>query len=370
MVLGSRGTAHPKASARASKARAAAAAGAAYTASMPNAPDPWRRRATLAALGAALPLSFAACGAAPLAPVSASAAGVGVRVRFHLDLRAAITDGRFDPARDTVGVRGAIAPLGWDRTLAPTPWPGRPGWYRAEVVLAAAAAQPLAHKFKIDRPGAAPDDGWETGRNRAAAVSGPETVVERAFGDDPGAPAPRRTGRIERIAPMPSAYVTPREIQVWLPPGYGESPSARYPVLVMHDGQNLFDHIAAGAEWQVDEAAEAGVRDGTLAPFIVSPWPAPARARSTTRQCRYGARAPSRVVARPPTVATWSRNCCRSSMRVTPRGRDPRTALSADRRSVGWSPCGCCCVTGQSSAPGLSSVHRYGLTLISRTRGD
>ena len=269
MVLGSRGTAHPKASARASKARAAAAAGAAYTASMPNAPDPWRRRATLAALGAALPLSFAACGAAPLAPVSASAAGVGVRVRFHLDLRAAITDGRFDPARDTVGVRGAIAPLGWDRTLAATPWPGRPGWYRAEVVLAAAAAQPLAHKFKIDRPGAAPDDGWETGRNRAAAVSGPETVVERAFGDDPGAPAPRRTGRIERIAPMPSAYVTPREIQVWLPPGYGESPSARYPVLVMHDGQNLFDHIAAGAEWQVDEAAEAGVRDGTLAPVIV-----------------------------------------------------------------------------------------------------
>jgi enterochelin esterase-like enzyme len=68
---------------------------------------------------------------------------------------------------------------------------------------------------------------------------------------------------------MPSAFVTPREVQVWLPPGYGESPSARFPVLVMHDGQNLFDHVAAGAEWQVDEAAETGVRDGTLAPFIV-----------------------------------------------------------------------------------------------------
>lgn len=224
----------------------------------------------LAALGATLPPSLAACGLAP-PPTSASAAGTsaGVRVRFHLDLRAAIADGRFDPARDTVGVRGAVSPLVWNRTLAAAPWPGRQGWYRAELVLAANPAQPLAHKFKIDRPGAAPDDGWETGRNRAVAVIAPETVVERAFGDDPGAPPPRRTGRIERIAPMPSAFVTPREVQVWLPPGYSESPSARYPVLVMHDGQNLFDHVAAGAEWQVDEAAEAGVRDGTLAPFIV-----------------------------------------------------------------------------------------------------
>ena len=192
-----------------------------------------------------------------------------MRVRFHLDLRSAIADGRFDPARDTVGVRGATSPLGWDRTLAAVPWPGRPGWYRVEVVIAAVAAQPLAHKFKIERPGAAPDAGWETGRNRAVAVSATETVVERAFGDDPGSPPPRRTGRIERIAPMPSAFVAPREVQVWLPPDYRESHVARYPVLVMHDGQNLFDHVAAGAEWQVDEAAEIGVREGTLAPFLV-----------------------------------------------------------------------------------------------------
>jgi len=236
---------------------------------MPNALDPLRRRALLASLGAVLPLSLVACGAAPSPQVSASTAGAGVRVGFHLDLRAAIADGRFDPARDTAGVRGAVAPLGWDRTLTAAPWPGRPGWYRAEVVLVAAPAQPLAHKFKIDRPGAAPDDGWETGRNRAVAVSAPETVIERAFGDNTGVPPPRRTGRIERIAPMPSSFITPREVQVWLPPGYGESPSVRYPVLVMHDGQNLFDHVAAGAEWQVDEAAEDGVRHGTLVPFIV-----------------------------------------------------------------------------------------------------
>jgi predicted alpha/beta superfamily hydrolase len=228
--------------------------------------DPSRCRALRASLGAAWPFALAACGAAPQAGPRPEP---GVRLRFQLDLRAAIADGRFDPARDRVGERGAVAPLAWHRTLAAAPWPGRPGWYVAEAVLAAAPAQPVAHKFKIDRPGAAPDDGWEPGRNRAAMVTTPETVVERAFGDAPGAPPPQRSGRIERIAPRPSAFVTPREVQVWLPPGYGAEPALRHPVLLMHDGQNLFDHLAAGAEWQLDEAAEAGVRSGTLAPFII-----------------------------------------------------------------------------------------------------
>ncbi|HEY9842385.1 MAG TPA: alpha/beta hydrolase-fold protein [Candidatus Obscuribacterales bacterium] len=45
-----------------------------------------------------------------------------------------------------------------------------------------------------------------------------------------------------------------RHIQVWLPPGY-ESAAERYPVLYMHDGNNLFDAGTAfgGSEWQVDE---------------------------------------------------------------------------------------------------------------------
>ena len=44
-----------------------------------------------------------------------------------------------------------------------------------------------------------------------------------------------------------------RDVSVWLPPSYAKS-TARYPVLYMHDGQNLFDaeHSYSG-EWQVDE---------------------------------------------------------------------------------------------------------------------
>lgn len=78
-----------------------------------------------------------------------------------------------------------------------------------------------------------------------------------------------RTGRIDRIAPTPSKYVAPREVQVWLPPGYENDTSRRYPVLYLHDGQVMFDAAFAGAEWQVDETAQQLVTAGTVTPFIV-----------------------------------------------------------------------------------------------------
>jgi predicted alpha/beta superfamily hydrolase len=48
-------------------------------------------------------------------------------------------------------------------------------------------------------------------------------------------------------------------VWVYLPPGYDENPLARYPVLYMQDGQNLFDPNRAfqGNEWEVDEALDA-----------------------------------------------------------------------------------------------------------------
>lgn len=46
-------------------------------------------------------------------------------------------------------------------------------------------------------------------------------------------------GRIERIDSFKSKYVTPRNVDVWLPEGYDAS--NKYAVLYMHDGQMLFD---------------------------------------------------------------------------------------------------------------------------------
>src|SRR5215216_3585982 len=52
-----------------------------------------------------------------------------------------------------------------------------------------------------------------------------------------------------------------RRVIVYLPPDYDQSRrhGTRYPVLYLHDGQNLFDSATAfgGQEWRVDETAQA-----------------------------------------------------------------------------------------------------------------
>jgi predicted alpha/beta superfamily hydrolase len=63
-----------------------------------------------------------------------------------------------------------------------------------------------------------------------------------------------------------------RNITVYLPPDYVRHPRARYPVLYVHDGQNLFDGATAfvpGQEWQLDETAERLIRARAIEPIII-----------------------------------------------------------------------------------------------------
>jgi enterochelin esterase-like enzyme len=79
-------------------------------------------------------------------------------------------------------------------------------------------------------------------------------------------------GQLVYWADVPSAFLGPtRHIEVWLPPGYDDEASTRYPVLYMHDGQNLFDPRIAntGIDWGVDEAVVQLVEDGVIPPIIV-----------------------------------------------------------------------------------------------------
>jgi len=90
----------------------------------------------------------------------------------------------------------------------------------------------------------------------APQTNGSETQVDPASvaGDYRGV-----TGTVERLT-FTSDLVTPREIEVWLPPSYETAQDRRYPVLYMHDGQNLFDPTQskyAGWDWGVDEALTA-----------------------------------------------------------------------------------------------------------------
>ncbi len=64
----------------------------------------------------------------------------------------------------------------------------------------------------------------------------------------------------------------PRDVQVYLPPGYESDAGRRYPVLYMHDGQNLFDSTTAfgGQEWGVDETAQELILNSMIEPLIIA----------------------------------------------------------------------------------------------------
>jgi len=65
------------------------------------------------------------------------------------------------------------------------------------------------------------------------------------------------TGRVGIIDDFRSKILkNKRKIRVWLPVSYEKS-GKRYPVLYMHDGQNVFDEAGAfmGVEWGADETA-------------------------------------------------------------------------------------------------------------------
>jgi predicted alpha/beta superfamily hydrolase len=62
-----------------------------------------------------------------------------------------------------------------------------------------------------------------------------------------------------------------RAIWAYLPPSYADNTRARFPVLYMHDGQNLFDPALAfgGNPWKVDKTLDAAAEDGSIEEMIV-----------------------------------------------------------------------------------------------------
>lgn len=60
-----------------------------------------------------------------------------------------------------------------------------------------------------------------------------------------------------------------RRIWIYLPPDY-DSNNEKYPVLYMHDGQNLFDtYTAYAGEWEVDETLNKLFDEGYQVPIVV-----------------------------------------------------------------------------------------------------
>jgi predicted alpha/beta superfamily hydrolase len=79
------------------------------------------------------------------------------------------------------------------------------------------------------------------------------------------------TGDVRTHQAFHSRYlVHDRTIIVYLPPGYDPAAVRRYPVLYLHDGQNVFDRATSfGEEWQVDETAQKLILAGEIEPLII-----------------------------------------------------------------------------------------------------
>lgn len=103
-----------------------------------------------------------------------------------------------------------------------------------------------------------------------------DTVIEvsiEAWRDDFPPEPPRHTVS-DNVRVMDTAFFIPqlnrsRKIWVYLPPGY-EKGNKHYPVLYMHDGQNLFDEFYSGfGEWGVDECLDSLIAKGRPASIVV-----------------------------------------------------------------------------------------------------
>ena len=153
------------------------------------------------------------------------------------------------------------------------------GSYTVTIELPAGAA--LEYKFTrgswatVEKTAAGADIS-----NRRLHVSSSETTQTvadtvlqwGAGGAGAAKPATSLTGHFKMHADVASAHLaSTRNVLVYLPPRYDVEPAARYPVLYMHDGQNLFDRATAfgGHEWEMDETAEALIAAGKIQPLII-----------------------------------------------------------------------------------------------------
>jgi predicted alpha/beta superfamily hydrolase len=91
---------------------------------------------------------------------------------------------------------------------------------------------------------------WSQGENfLAIATSGSPTEIHPYFTEDP------HCSVCELMRPLASPAGMEHRFRVFLPPGYRENTLKRYPVLYMHDGNNLFlkDEAFLGNTWRTDE---------------------------------------------------------------------------------------------------------------------
>ncbi|HEY5793289.1 MAG TPA: alpha/beta hydrolase-fold protein [Chthoniobacterales bacterium] len=80
-------------------------------------------------------------------------------------------------------------------------------------------------------------------------------------------------GRLTRERVGSRILADSREILIWLPPSYALDPERRFPVIYLHDGDNLFDPQTSpitGVDWAADEWVRLLARTGGVPESIVA----------------------------------------------------------------------------------------------------
>ena len=104
-------------------------------------------------------------------------------------------------------------------------------------------------------------------------ISGAQTKTDTvaAFKNNIGKTSLTR-GKLEIITLTMSQYEDQRtrKVRIWTPDGYEANGSKNYPVLYMHDGQNLFDsYTGFSGEWKIDEAIGTMMDQGYQGAIVV-----------------------------------------------------------------------------------------------------
>lgn len=151
-----------------------------------------------------------------------------------------------------ITIRGSAAPFSWTAGVNATWTTGNVWVYSWPNYYGDVQIKPLIN-----------DRVWSTGANYRIPA-GATVNIYPFFG-----PA---KGTLQKVYNYYSPELgNSRTLIIYLPPSYYENSLKRYPVLYMHDGQNIFDAATSfgGVEWGVDETADRLIGEGSMEEVII-----------------------------------------------------------------------------------------------------
>lgn len=157
----------------------------------------------------------------------------------------------YDAAKGSIAIVGDKGPMTWSKGAAATSSAARLWTYTWPDALGDVTMKPAL--------------GDKVSTGGAYKIAAGSTVDIFPFF---GAPF----GRVTIVPGVESPQLkNTRSLRIYLPPSYDENTAKRYPVLYMHDGQNLFDAKTAsfGVEWGIDETVNHLVAIGQMDEVIV-----------------------------------------------------------------------------------------------------